>query len=322
MLIIIGGTGYGKSTIAKKLANGRPIISAGEWIRILSNRRHHGVSDPCNCWRCRGEEQPPDLGTASIFWLKLNPQVSLEHIQAQMPADRNVVIEGIRNPGDLIALARPGDHVIDVGGEGTSDFERSGLRAVRECKDFLGHLGITWTTYARCFASLPEPIKASVPVDFLKRNNEAGVVSGKIVALECYSGEDVTAMWASDDGGTFHDIPLSELITKTHHLSNDSDFREYARANNIVEGSHSYNKSPKGRAIIEVTPIMGHIQVFSRNRVWIGTGRSLYMMHWPEDNLLLHVVEIEGRLLLWPPHKLMWGNCKVLPGDWKKNPFK
>ena len=317
MLIIIGGSGYRKQDVAQKLANGRKVICAGQWVRELTGRTHHTNEGSCTCWRCSGATSAPDMVSVTVSELQKNPHVALDYIRGQIPADRNVIVEGFRNPSDFLAVIQPGDHVLDVGGPGTSTFEIDGLKAIRATKDFLQHLGVTWTDYKRYFAPLPEPIVVALPKDFLTKEWCCGTVPGKIMALESYEGSRVTAMWKSDDGGTYHDVPLEQILTDSYPLYMD-DFREYARVQQIVKKTHCYSLAGKGPAIVEMSPVEGAVQVFNEDREYIGVGKSLGMVHWPEDNVLLHLIDIDGRLLLWPPHKLMFGDAKSLP-NWKKN---
>lgn len=325
LTVVIGASGLGKSTISKHIAQGRKVISAGGWIRERLGLLHHGQTDPCQCRRCRGDTNSPPavvvLSAASRTALLENPNVCIDWIQSQMPSDRDVVVEGVRNPRDLMSLIRPGDHILDLGGEGASDFERQGLMAIRASREFLeSQLSVTWANYKRHFATLPAPLAVSVETRFLYGDNRLGTAEGHIIALESYEGAQVTAAWKSLGGGTFHDLPLAAFHRPGWAMATE-DAVEYFHANPLMEDSlgHCYGPADKGSPVIEVPPQGdGQVSVFNRERKWVGVGTSLWMMHWPDGNQLLHLVELESQLFLWPPHKLLWDpEARELPA-WKK----
>jgi hypothetical protein len=232
-------------------------------------------------------------------------------------AGRHVVVEGVRNPLDLLHLVRSEDVVIDVGGEGGEGWERDGLAAIRACRPLLLRAGVRWTDAPRHFATIPEPLEVAVPSGVLHGDDRPGVVIGRLVALESYPGELVTGCWVSHDGGMFHDLPMASLVGRSGFEGHD-DAAEYARAMPYQE--HCYSVAAQGSPVIEMSPCVGPVAIFDRSRQRIGTGSSGWMIHWPDANLLLHIIEEEmGRILLWPPHKLMWSteSGSALP-SWRK----
>lgn len=328
MLFVIGAAGRGKSSICRKLAEGRTVISAGGWVREAFARPHHGAHDPCRCPRCTGEPVEPAaeaMGVYAAKRLKEDPDTAIHYVISQrlkLRASRDrCIVEGIRNPRDLMALAFPGDHILDLGGEGASEFERSGLRAIRASRDFLtSQLSITWADYTRYFATLPEPYPMHVEAAVLFGDDHEGSVPGKVIAFESYVGHPVTACWQSDDGGTFHDVPLSALYAPDYCIPPDEAVIYYKKDPVMSDGpvNHCYSLAGKGLPVIEMSPMQGDVSVFTRDRKAAGPGHVLYALHWPEDNNLLHFLVFMGRLFLWPPHKLMAGvRARELPG-WKK----
>lgn len=327
MLIVIGASGRGKSTICNQLAEGRRVISAGRWARERLELFHHGADDPCRRRRRTGtgEARPSVEALSSFAQVELNKDVdiAIRYVRAQMGANREqCIVEGLRNPRDLMALLQPRDHILDLGGEGTSEFERTGLAAIRACRPFLTtQLRVTWSDYARHFATLPEPIPMHVDAEVLRGSAARGeTVAGRLLAFESYAGAPVTACWQSQAGGAFHDVLLSALYSPSYRTPPDEALA-YWKKHPILPDSpsaHSYALAGKGAPMVELSTLRGPVAMFARNRVWVGTGEVTWMLHWPEDNLLLHVVIYEGRLFLWPPHKLMGDvGARALP-EWKK----
>lgn len=302
MLIVIGASDRGKSTISRQLAEGRVVISAGGWVREAY------TGNPCDV---------EGMSAFAVQQLRTNVDVTLNYIREAMAAAGVTsldacVIEGIRNPRDLLALVRPGDHVFDLGGEGASAFECQGLHAIRGCRAFLStQLDVTWTDYARHFATLPEPLDVLVRSRVLFGDDREGWTPGRLLALESYPGLPVTACWRSEQGGTFHDVPLDALRLPGPGVVLDTP----------LDASATYATAGTGSPVIEVSTLLGPVSVFNRARQYVGTGRVQYMMHWPEDNVLLHLLLFQDRLYLWPPHKLLGDvNARELPAWRKKKP--
>ncbi len=158
------------------------------------------------------------------------------------------------------------------------------------------------------FAPLPEKLPVTLDGSVV---GQEGIIVGKIVALECYEGKPVTAMFhASETGGTIHDIPLDRF-----GIAPEIGF--------VRDGtSGCLGVSDIGVPVVEDCPLIGidaQCVIFSQDREKIGEGESLYILHFPEGNTLFHLVRAGERLLLWPPHKLLFGrlDCDTLP-PWKK----
>jgi hypothetical protein len=299
MLIVIGESDRGKSTISRQLAEGRIVISAGGWVRASF------------------EGDPNDVEGMSVFSaqrLRADVNVTLNHVYGAMTAagvTRDAcVVEGIRNPRDLLMLVRPGDHVLDLGGDGLSPFERQGLSAIRGCRAFLAtQLDVTWTDYSRNFATLPEPLDVLVLSRVLFGDDREGLTRGRLIALESYPGLPVTACWRSEQGGTFHDVPLEALRLPRSEGAPEAPLDEAAGV---------YSCAGIGSPVIEVSTLLGAVSVFDRVRRYVGTGRVQYMLHWPADNVLLHLLLFGDRVYLWPPHKLLGDvSARELP-EWRK----
>lgn len=167
------------------------------------------------------------------------------------------------------------------------------------------------------FIKLPRPLKINIREEVLyQKDKRPGIISGKIIALECYPGEEITACWVSDNGGMVHDLTLDSFIDGINLGLEHEDAAEYVRVNPLEK--YTYSVAGKGQAIIEEEFLNKRVSIFSKLKKKIGIGKPLYILHWPEDNLLLHLIEFRGQLILWPPHKIMWNvSVENLP-DWKK----
>jgi hypothetical protein len=241
--------------------------------------------------------------------LKEEPDAALDWLLSQVERPGNLVIEGIRSPRDLLALARPGDRVLDLGGEGTHPWERLGLATCRDLKAWLVASGVSWSSVpprsdAGNFARLPRPVRVGVPREYLKRGAE-GEEPGFLVALESDLGEPVTGMFLADCGGMFHDLPMAAFMV--------------ACVGTLVGEGECYSVADVGHCIVEQTIIdTPYMTIFGRDRCKRGYGRALATVHWPAGNTLLWLISAGGRLLLWPPHKLLLDADAVALPDWEK----
>lgn len=272
---------------------GVPIISAGGWIRALTGEHGHSP------------EIASRLAAASVRLLAEDPHHAALWIAGQLPADRHAVVEGIRNPTDLLALLRPGDRVVDVQGAGVTLWEREGLAACRGLRGWLEGLGVSWQVQTRHLAALPVPVAVEAEHAYLHDfdGSMGAPIAGMLLALECYPGQPVTGMFRASAGGTFHDLPL----------------RAFGAWPGVTE--HCYSVAEPTVPVCELAPGDPQCRVFDTQRRELTTGRSQAVLHWPEGNTLLHLVQgLEGAVLLWPPHKLLWGSGAALP-DWKKRHY-
>lgn len=308
LTFIIGASQRGKSTLARALgaSDDRAVVSAGRWARDLSGVREHG------------DEAAARIAEVSLAALRSDPLVAAKVIEASVGALRDAIVEGCRNPTDVLHLARPGDHVIDVGGEGVLGWERDGLAAIRACRWHLASLGVTWSDYRRHFATLPSPLVAAARSHLLYGDDRAGVDRGRIVALESYEGDPVTACWMSAGGGMFHDLPLEGFVGDCMGLDPEDAVLYLDAHPSPVAGDPCYSPAGPGSPIVELPPASGEVAVFGRDRVRVGTGVVRVTIHWPEGNLLLHLVDLNGRLLLWPPHKILWDPAARALPEWRK----
>ncbi len=314
LTFVIGASGTGKSTFAADLAQRTRghVVSAGRWVREAAGPN-------------------PDMGTleaTALARLRQDPYFAAKWIEERLkPYDHEGIVEGIRNPTDLLYLARPGDHVVDLGGAGRYHWEREGLKAVRACRGHLIRLGVSWAEHTRAFARLPVPLPAFVEARLLYQDDRPDLEAGTIVALESYEGKPVTALWRSAAGGTFHDLPLDGFILATKDGLDPADALEMRRQP-AGDPLHGIPAAPwpagQGSPVIEQPPFcldelaVGLVSVFRPDRTWAGTGRLLWTIHWPDGNELFHLIEVAQGLRLWPPHKLSLNpNTRVLP-EWKK----
>lgn len=146
------------------------------------------------------------------------------------------------------------------------------------------------------FLNLPEPLPIFLQVRYLY-NLEIStkeLVSGKLIALEVYANLPCTGLVLLENGATFHDLPLQAF--------------SYGEAE-YHEGGDVYAPSPSEDVRLEKLALPKEVRVFSRSpyKACLGTGNYLYTVTWPKENLLLHLIAWENALLLWPPHKLLFG---------------
>lgn len=307
LTIIIGQTGAGKTSLARRLAeqSGAVHVSAGSWIRDITGRHDHGP------------EAAAYLAVESRRRLAEDPGLSSRILFAKVELVRgsDVIVEGVRNPLDLLTLLRPGDAVVDVGGSGVNPWESSGLAACRSLRAWVEGVGCSWSEYHRHLVSLPQPLRVYVAREWLHGNPSGpweGWEPGYIQALECYPGERVTVAFRSG-GGIFHDLPLRAIRT-----SSEQEVLPYP-------DEQCYSASPaarEGSPVFELPPMQDEdadCWVHDRSRARLGRGTTLGVLHWPQGNLLLHLVRFGSRLLLWPPHKLLFGEgaAAELP-NWSK----
>lgn len=294
---IVGATGYGKSSLARELSAKQqaPVISAGAWIRKQTGITGHGP------------EAAQQLAESALTQLAQDPLTAVKYLAAQMNPSQDNIIEGCRNPTDILHFAKAGDHVIDVGGTGVpGSWEAEGLTAIRACQPHLERLGVSWTTYTRHFAKLPFPLKAFVESKYL-RGKDGPLEAGTITALESYEDKPPTACWRSVHGGVFHDLPLEAFVVGDHSPREP------------LEGGHAYGNSGPGIPVVESSPVTGELSFFGRDRKLIGRGGTvLWAMHWPAGNELFYFLDFQGRVFLWPPHKLLWDSTEMELPDWKK----
>lgn len=168
----------------------------------------------------------------------------------------------------------------------------------------------------RHLASIPSPIRITVARRWLHDLDPktSGWEPGRLIALESYEGLPITGMFLSDSGGTFHDLPMEafEPIEKYGDLQS-------------IPIPLSYSNAARGNLSIECCPHpLGPCLIFDRKKRVAGRGKSVGVAIWPEGNALFHLILAGRWVLLWPPHKLLFGDfgdqemaLAKLP-DWKK----
>lgn len=129
-LFIVGVTGSGKTTLAKKVADAASqredvvVISASGWIRSITGIKGHSKAD-VQALTDRSKEE-----------LAKNPTVALDWIRGQIHGCRPTIIEGCRNPVDFFGLYDPcEDYVVFIESymKPASEFESVGLHTIRSC---------------------------------------------------------------------------------------------------------------------------------------------------------------------------------------------
>lgn len=116
--------------------------------------------------------------------------------------------------------------------------------------------------------------------------------------------------WAKENGsgslGNFFDVPFSAFCLS----GEDTDF--------------VYQETPSEEGeLFDVPGQTEEVYIFDRTRKYRGRGRYHTSVMWPKDNLLLYLVSIEGKLMLWPPHKVsfcLYSNPQALP-SWRKRRY-
>lgn len=288
LTFVIGETGSGKSSFARLIAGNRDVISAGGWAREIGHS---------------AEEGDGLLGKLASGELARDRLASAKYIGGHIDPGLDFVVEGVCNPIDLLYLASPGDHVIDIGGLDRFGWERDGLHSIRSLRGWLERLGVTWTEVSRTFANLPEPIRVTgISESWPERE------SGKILALEALPGQKVTAFFRADHGGTFHDLPLSTFELRDHR-------RGYLKSRSLDR----YLSPDRGKPVVELGPLYGELcSIFSDKESKVGEGVVLACIHWPDGNKLLHIVGCGRALILCPPHKMLVGSSEGPLPNWSK----
>lgn len=130
-MFIIGVTGSGKTTLARKVAEAASqredvvVISASGWVRALTGIKGHSNAD-VQVLTERSKEE-----------LAKNPTVALDWVRGQIQGCRPTIIEGCRNPVDFFGLYDPCEDyvvfIVDSYHKPASEFESVGLHTIRSC---------------------------------------------------------------------------------------------------------------------------------------------------------------------------------------------
>lgn len=127
-MFILGVTGSGKTTLARKVADAASqrenvvVISASGWVRSITGIKGHSKAD-VQVLTGRSKEE-----------LSKNPTVALDWIRGQIQGCRPTIIEGCRNPVDFFGLYDPCEDyvvfIIDSYLKPASEFESVGLHVI------------------------------------------------------------------------------------------------------------------------------------------------------------------------------------------------
>lgn len=145
------------------------------------------------------------------------------------------------------------------------------------------------------FLNLPVPFPVELDAEYLYNleSHQGEKERGKLLALEAYPNQPVTGMVLLKNGATFHDLPIEAFA-----------FRGLERTQ--VERP-CYCHSPSEHARLETLPLPRKAKVFTHQGTVIGTGSYIHTITWAADNELLHVIVIGGSIVLYPPHKVLFG---------------
>jgi broad-specificity NMP kinase len=145
-VFVVGATGVGKSTLAKKLAAdlGCDVVSAGGWVRAEA-----------------GDLPVEDLTLFALDRLREDPDLTLRWVGPRPDAEYQV-IEGVRNPRDLAILLDPKTDVVLVlslaENHYATEWEEQGIHAILIYMRFVTR---TWST----------PSSKSRPITFVYRKD-------------------------------------------------------------------------------------------------------------------------------------------------------
>jgi hypothetical protein len=352
LIFVIGPSGVGKSTqvapfilaeLSGCLASKPVLVEAGGWCRAAV------APTPT-------ETLVQRLTEYAVATLRARPSAAVDWVRAHIEHAAVGVVVGVRNPIDFAQLFDPRtDIVVLIGGHGArtatsrpqaaTAFEAHGITAIHVVISWAAEVGmlayepvrvpVTAAGYAeqlshvdlalvcsaaatgvarapRHLAPLPSRVRVAVERRWLLDLDPGaeGWEIGWLVALESYQGHFATGMFCSDSGGTFHDLPLEAMRAELDAAPED-------RVDTDTPSGAVYSRSERGRLVVEpLPPDLTTCTIYDRERGATGSGTSIALVHWPEGNTLLHLVITGDRLLLWPPHKLLFG-----PGplpEWRK----
>jgi len=244
-IFLIGPSRSGKTTLARRMVEAHPYLTAASASRWLRERLPSATVD--------------ELTSEATRVLRAHPDIARDHVRAQMAsAPGGCVIEGIRNPIDFACLFDPrSDAVVFLNGPSATSFERDGVAAIRRIvlwqigqglldesrADVLGFP----TGYEQAWSNILEwcrnvlksgfskasvpsssfvhvplkvPFPAEVRMDFLYRDPARATEWAPCVvfAVSSYQGHLPTLRVLLDEGRTLYDyLPLHDDPVETAH---------------------------------------------------------------------------------------------------------
>lgn len=340
-IFLIGPSRSGKTTLARRLVEAHPYLTAVSSSRWLRDRLPSATVD--------------ELTSEATRVLRAHPSIARDHVRAQMAsASGGCVIEGIRNPIDFSCLFDPrSDAVVFLNGPSATSFERDGVAAIRRIvlwqigqglldesrADVLGFP----TGYEQAWSNILEwcrnvlksgfskasvpsssfvhvplkvPFPAEVRMDFLYRDPARATEWAPCVvfAVSSYQGHLPTLRVLLDEGRTLYDyLPL--------HAFRHSPVMDPAPDNVLA-----YRACP-ANALCRTDPPQSRANVYFRavDR-WVG-GTALDSFDWYTANEAMHLILLDnGQLAMVPNHKIQWGTpgplkpYRAIQGEWRSDP--
>lgn len=335
-LFVVGGSGTGKTPLARNVAAayGVPHISASDWVRRLF------PSEP-------GQDRQAHIEAMTRFSLEAlaaNPLACLEDLGRHHALSLPCVIEGMRNPSDLVRTFDPrADRCLSLRLEGNplqpTTFE-SGLEVIDSYLRWLIAAGlmpadryrsitcgaiadldpaigetVAWVSDLFPTAGLPAGRRALVHADVpqirtavreeILYNNDPARVGGR-VPCRIFSLSSYPG-----SSPTFQilleDGAVFSYVPPSALLPLQGDLDPELSLSELV-----YHNCPDGDiTICEHAALKGHAWCFFRDRqLWL-RGSYRFTVDWYQGNTLAHCVSLDnGQIALLPSHKISFGGEK------------
>lgn len=132
-----------------------------------------------------------------------------------------------------------------------------------------------------------------------------------VTALDVVGGRKVSLTVRSEStGAMFHDVPLRLLTVRSSVGVYDLPGEDFV-----------YSVSPMTDDVewVDLRREDEPCYVFDRNRLALGKGLYHGSLNWPSGDEILHLIECQGRLWLWPTNRVLWGDREgqLLP-QWRR----
>lgn len=145
----------------------------------------------------------------------------------------------------------------------------------------------------------------------LHRLIDGGVHDVQIIGVSSYAGQAPTFLVMTKEGALYADVP--------GHLLNTSNMTDGYKLHQVV-----YRNCPSSNCWVGKLGALQTAQVFDREHQYMGTGRYIATMDWPDDNWMMHIIQMEtgsfeGYLIVWPHHHILWNtHSRTLPTGYRK----